>query len=118
MLLTIPELVAQAAQTVRRIDAATAANERKANNGVLIDVREPMEAQENPVNGAVNIPRGVIEMKMPELCPAADQAIYVHCATGARATLAAEQLMRLGYQHVSAVSCPLESICGSDLHQS
>lgn len=116
MLLTIPELLAQAIPNVRQISAQQAADQRRVSDSILIDVREPSEAQESPVAGAINIPRGVIEMKMPELCPSPTQLIYVHCATGARAALAAEQLSRLGYQNVSAISCALGAIHQSDLH--
>jgi phage shock protein E len=33
-------------------------------------------------------------------------AIFLHCATGGRASFAAEQLTRLGYTNVSAIICP------------
>ncbi len=64
-----------------------------------------MEVAGNPIPGSVNFPRGLLEMKMLEHCQDADTPIYVHCASGARATLAAEQLQRLGYSKVSAISC-------------
>lgn len=107
MLLSIPELISQILEGVRRLPAEEAYEECRKNNGLRIDVREPGEVAENPIKGSINIPRGVLEMRM--LADYADEnlPVYIHCATGARATLAAEQLMRLGYTHVTAISCPL-----------
>lgn len=111
MLITIPALIQQASQNVRRIDAATAFAECQSKSGLVIDVREPGEVSGKPVAGSVNIPRGVLEMKITDLCAEPDRAIYLHCATGGRATLAAEQLQRMGYSEVSAISCGLDDIC-------
>jgi len=38
-------------------------------------------------------------------------AIFIHCASGARAILAAEQLERIGYKNVWAITCTLEEVC-------
>jgi len=46
-----------------------------------------------------------------EIAPGASTPIYLHCATGGRACLAVEQLTRLGYQNVTAISCPIDSVC-------
>jgi len=108
---TIPELVAEIRPTMRCLSAADARKEITKNHGLFIDVREPTEVAENPAPGSINIPRGVIEMRILEQHPDPDMPIYIHCATGARATLAAEQLKRLGYEHVSIITCDLESIC-------
>lgn len=111
MLLTIPNLIAQAAPNVRRIDAAAAFAECQGNGGLILDVREPGEVSGRPVAGSLNIPRGVLEMKLIEVCADADKPIYLHCATGGRAVLAAEQLQRMGYSSVSAISCGLDDVC-------
>lgn len=108
---TIPELVAEIRSTLRCLSAQEAKEEITKNQGVLIDVREPAEVAEKPVLGSTNIPRGVLEMKMLEQHSEPNMPIYIHCATGARATLAAEQLKRLGYQQVTIITCDLDSIC-------
>ena len=110
MLKTLPELIAEASAGLRVIDASTARQELKENHGVLVDVREPPETAAHPAAGAVNIPRGVLEVKMPELYPDEDRPIYLHCATGGRARLGTEQLERLGYRRVTAISCGIETI--------
>ena len=109
-LLTVPELLAKASENVRKIDAKTAQSELSVNSGILVDVREPAEHSTKPANGAINIPRGLLEMKMLELEKSADRPIYLHCATSARATLAAEQLMRIGYNNVSVITCNMDTI--------
>ena len=108
---TIPELVAEARARVRCLSASEAKAEIALNQGILVDVREPGEAAAKAAKGAINIPRGVLEMKIGELCANADQHIYIHCATGGRASLAAEQLLRMGYQKVTAITCGADEVC-------
>lgn len=108
---TIPELVADIRPTMRCLSAVEATKEMSENHGLFIDVREPTEVAEHPAPSSINIPRGVIEMKILEQHPDPDMPIYIHCATGARATLAAEQLQRLGYKKVTVITCDLESVC-------
>jgi rhodanese-related sulfurtransferase len=113
MLKTIPELVQEVRPGLRCISAAEAMAELANNHGTLIDVREAIEAGQNPVKGATNIPRGILEMRLPMMHPDAGTPLYIHCATGARATLAGEQLQRLGYKSVSVITCNLETIIGT-----
>lgn len=111
MLKPLAELVAEASAGLRIVDAKTAQAEMKENQGVLLDVREPPETVKHPAPGSINVPRGVLEVKLPERIPDPDQPIYLHCATGGRARLGAEQLERLGYQNVTAISCGIETVC-------
>lgn len=110
MLITIPELLTNASQGIRKIDAKTAFEEINENTGILIDVREPAEHNANPATGAINIPRGLLEMKILELESDPAKPIYLHCATSARATLSAEQLMRLGFENVTVLTCKMDTI--------
>lgn len=110
MLLTVAELISQVKNQIRCIDAATAASERALNKGLLIDVREPAEHSAKPAFGAINIPRGLLEMKMLELEKDPGRAIYLHCASSARAALGAEQLKRVGYENVSVITCNMDEI--------
>jgi rhodanese-related sulfurtransferase len=50
-------------------------------------------------------------MKISETVSASDHPIFLHCATGGRATLAAEQLVRMGYTEVTVITCPIDVIC-------
>jgi len=110
MLKKLPELVAEIRSQINCLTAQDAAAKCREDNGILLDVREPAEFSQKALKGAVNIPRGLLEMKMVELYPDAELPIYIHCATGGRATFAAEQLVRLGYQHVYAITCPLDKV--------
>ena len=110
MLLSVGDLIKQVKQHIRCIDAQTAASEREINHGLLIDVREPAEHLAKPALGAINIPRGLLEMKMLELEKDPTKPIYLHCATSARAALGAEQLKRVGYENVSVITCNMDEI--------
>lgn len=92
------------------VDSSVAAEQLKTSGGTLIDVREPEEFNEAAANGAINIPRGVLEMKITQVVPDADTPIYLHCATGGRATFAAKQLKELGYKNVVVITCPAATV--------
>lgn len=111
MLKPLGEMVMEVAGHVRTIDARSACEEIKANGGLLVDVREPGEVELRAAGGTLNVPRGVLEIKLPELYPDPDTPIYLHCATGGRARLSADQLHRMGYRNVTAVTCNIDVVC-------
>lgn len=111
MLKTIAELLTEARDKLRCITSEQALREIGENQGVVIDVRESGEVSDKPTPKSISVPRGVLEMKILQLYPDAETPLYVHCATGARATLAAEQLQRLGYRQVAMISCDLDTVC-------
>jgi len=111
MLKTIPDIVNQIRQTVNTITSTNAFKQSIVKNAVIIDVREPVEFNQKSAKDTINIPRGILEMKVLELYPDENQTIYLHCATGARAILSAEQLQRVGYDNVWAITCKLDDIC-------
>jgi rhodanese-related sulfurtransferase len=110
MLKTVPDLVAEARTHLRCVDAATAMEEIRANGGTIVDVRELVEVNNLTAPRSVHIPRGILEMKVGEAIPDEDHPIYLHCATGGRATLAAAQLVKMGYTKVSVVTCPIGTV--------
>mgnify|MGYP001243326142 CR=1 FL=1 len=110
MLKTVPQLVAEARADLRCVDAATALSEIKDNGGTIVDVRELVEVNNLAAPRSVHIPRGILEMKIAEVIPVESHPIYLHCATGGRATLAAQQLVKLGYQRVTVVTCPINTV--------
>jgi rhodanese-related sulfurtransferase len=113
MLKTIPEVLAQVRESLNTVTAKQANAQSKTSNGVIIDVREPNEFAQRSAAGTINIPRGLLEMKMLQLHPDAELAIFIHCATGARATFAGEQLQRVGYENVSVITCDLDGVCSA-----
>ncbi|OLF71636.1 hypothetical protein AWH60_15705 [Pseudoalteromonas haloplanktis] len=111
MLTPIPDLLKIITPNQRRINAEQAKKELEQNKGLLIDVREPAEHATKAAIGAINIPRGLLEMKLMEIEKDAARPIYLHCASGARATLSAEALTRVGYENVTVITCKAEHIC-------
>ncbi|MEM9251113.1 MAG: rhodanese-like domain-containing protein [Planctomycetota bacterium] len=109
-MLKFDELVQQVAPQVRCISARDAARELKGQGALVIDVRESAEVSSRPNHRATHIPRGVIELHIGKHCDDPDQAIYLHCAAGGRATLAAEQLQRMGYRSVTAIVGKLDEV--------
>jgi len=78
------------------------------NGAMLIDVREETEFKAGHVPGTVNVSRGRLEFRIwkPLGYPGKvdmNRKIYVQCATGGRATLAAKQLGDIGFTNVTAV---------------
>ena len=69
----------------------------------IIDVRESSEIKgTGAIDSAVNVPRGLIEMK---LAPNADELhadtpIVVYCGGGSRAALAGKTLKEIGFTNV------------------
>lgn len=114
MILSIPELVTLAKKNVICVSAKQAFTD---NNAIFIDVREPAEFNASPVSNSIQIPRGVLEMNIAKHCSNADTNIYLHCASGGRAALAAEQLQRIGYTNVKAISCKHDDVCQAQKNQ-
>ncbi len=110
MLLTLQERLAAIEPQPEKITAAEAAAKKARHDCYVIDVREPAEHANSPAKGAINIPRGLLEMKILELVTDPGASIILHCASGARAMLAAEQLAKMGYQHVAVMSCDIPTI--------
>ena len=72
----------------------------------MLDVREPIEWEEH-IEGAVQVPRGILEFQADPASPAhnpalePDRRVIVVCRSGTRATLAAATLMDLGFTDVA-----------------
>ncbi|KAG2222002.1 hypothetical protein INT45_006702 [Circinella minor] len=65
---------------------------------VVIDVREGGEVQRGKIPNAVPLSRGVLELGIEKVVtPESDTPIVVYCAGGLRSIMAAESLIRMGY---------------------
>ncbi|MHC8440700.1 MAG: rhodanese-like domain-containing protein [Candidatus Eutrophobiaceae bacterium] len=101
MLLTAQDMIAAAKSSCNCLNAAQAkkfADERE--NVLVLDVREPQEVEQSKLPTSANIPRGLLEMKIAQLCPEQDRPILVHCGAGGRASLSAHTLQIMGYTNV------------------
>ena len=87
------------APLVADVDAVTLADELASEAPpVLLDVREPWEAQLAAIPGSTLIPLGALGEHLAELDPAA--SVVVYCHTGVRSQYAAQQLARAGFERV------------------
>ncbi|MCP9339210.1 rhodanese-like domain-containing protein [Stutzerimonas xanthomarina] len=99
------DLVEQARARIQEIPLGDAEAAIQAAD-VVIDVRESDEFHEGHIQGATNIPRGLLEFKLsgtPEL-GARDMNIVLYCKTSGRAALSAASLQDMGYLHVKSIA--------------
>ena len=106
---SIDQYVAQVRKTVQTTDMdGYLAVVKDPKGALLVDVREDSEFKAGHVPGTVNVSRGRLEFRIWKPLGYPDwvdlnRRIYVQCATGGRATLAAKQLTELGFTNVTAV---------------
>ncbi len=111
MLKTAADLIAEAQTKINCIDVQEAKRlYQREDNAVILDVRESDTAEKSKLKDSVNISRGLIEMKVPNLCQDPDTLILTHCGGGGRASLAAATLKEMGYNNVHAITAKYEDI--------
>ena len=113
MTLSVAELVLNARARIQEIAATELPRWREAG-AALIDVREPAEYATGHIEGAINIPRGVLEFEVqatPALDNVTDPAlalrdrpIVLYCRSGGRAALAADSLQQMGFTRVVSLA--------------
>src|SRR5262245_9070708 len=98
---TLKEMVAEARQAVpeqspvevkRRLDAGEPV--------VVVDVRDPDEYRDGPIEDAANISRGFLEFRIGTVASEPSTPIVLYCQTGLRSVLAGRVLKDLGYENV------------------
>jgi rhodanese-related sulfurtransferase len=115
MTLTLAEMIATARSEAREVSPAEAGEALGGSKlDIILDVRERDEYRERHVPEAVNIPRGMLEIRADPASPAKDPAlsadrsarILVYCmkAPGARSLLAAQTLASMGYERVEVLA--------------
>ena len=78
---------------------------------LLIDVRESSEHEQGHIQGAVLVPRGILEAAADpaypkhhaELSAARERPVVLYCATGGRSALAADTLQLMGFRNVTSL---------------
>lgn len=116
---TAQQLVAEAKAVIQEVSIADLQQALTLDSEtILVDVREPAEFSQQHIVGAVNYPRGVLEMNIHNhpkvaasgcepavaLSQLATQPVYLICRSGARSALAAESLQRMGFGKVYSVA--------------
>jgi rhodanese-related sulfurtransferase len=69
---------------------------------VLLDVREPNETNLGHAQGAIVIPRGLLEGSIEAAVPRSAKVVIV-CASGNRSALAADTMQQMGYTDVASL---------------
>ncbi len=96
-------LLADARRRVPEITADEAVV-RMAGGAAVVDVREPDEVATGLIQGALTIPRGVLETSITTHVADKSRPIVLYCATGVRSLLAAATLLDLGYVEVGSLA--------------
>jgi len=102
-----PEFLAMAETARKRIREASPGEVKQlaAKGAVVIDVRDAHEFEAGHIDGAVNVSRGTLEMRIAEVVPDKDAPIVCYCMGGNRGALATDTLQQMGYKNAV-------SICG------
>ena len=104
---TVKAMLAEAAAAVPRLAPAEGAAAVGEGNALVLDVRDPAEvAKEGKIEGALNVPRGMLEFRADPESPyhdpalARDRPVLVYCASGGRSALAGKTLKDMGFADV------------------
>ncbi len=97
---TANDFVREAKKHIKQISPAQAQKLIGKRGVIFLDVREPAEYNAGHIDGAINIPRGLLEFKVIKKIPNKNVKIIVYCKTGGRGALATYVLKQMGYKHV------------------
>src|SRR5262245_33573617 len=104
---TVQAMLAEANAAVPAISPQEAKSLVGKADVLFLDVREPPElAASGKVQGALAVPRGLVEFKADPALPSHDKAldrtktIILYCASGGRSALAGKVLKDMGYDKV------------------
>jgi rhodanese-related sulfurtransferase len=111
MVKTLHEMVAEAKREVQVFSVAEADARTGTHEGqpLVIDVREPEEYRAGHLPGALNLPRGLLELKADPKSPGFDprlqdrsRQLITYCTggIGARSAMAAQTFKRMGFSDV------------------
>src|SRR5215210_3402017 len=94
---------------IEQVEPADAAAEVEAGDAVLVDTREPHEAQISKIAGSELIPPADVLDRIGDVVPDTSQRVLIYCATGNRSARAADEIAReLGYENAASVAGGIE----------
>jgi rhodanese-related sulfurtransferase len=93
------------------------------NELLLLDVREPSEFALLHLPNSINVPRGILEQScewnydetVPELANGRDRPIIVICRSGKRSVLAADVMLKMGFNNVVSLKLGVRGWNDSEL---
>jgi len=102
---TLHDYVQDALKTVHEVTPEETLALSKTSEWLVLDVREPDEYGEGHIPGAINIPRGFLEVradlehyKRDARLQDRNQRILCYCGGGHRSALAAKVLQEMGFE--------------------
>lgn len=102
------KLAAEARSRITEISPLEAADASR-RGAILIDVREKSEFHRGCIPGALNLPRGLIELEIENRVPDVLTDLIVYCGGGNRSALVADNLQRMGYTNAKSISGGFEN---------
>jgi phage shock protein E len=85
-------------------------------NVLLIDVRTPEEYRNIRINNSISVPLSNLKLNIEKVAPNRDTEIIIYCQSGARASTACNELVKMGYTNISnmggIMSWPFETVRG------
>jgi sulfur dioxygenase len=105
------DLVTAAKQQVIEVDVVKAKQLLAEGHIVLVDTREESEYAAGHIEGALLLPRGVLEFKIGSIPELADKgkSVLIYCRTGGRSALASLTMQQLGYTNVLSMAGGFEA---------
>ena len=70
----------------------------------LVDVRERDEQAKGTIPGAINLPRGILEVNIDKITTDKDRKLVLYCGGGGRSALAALNLKKMGFRNVFSLA--------------
>ncbi len=101
-------LANEARERIQEVDPAQV-DEKRGAGAVVIDVRDREEYEQGHMEGAANVSRGTLEMRISEVVPDKDAPIICYCSGGNRGALAADTLQRMGYRNAVSIAGGLKA---------
>lgn len=102
---SLEDFTNEARRVVREVDPEQVFGLVNGEGWLLLDVREPDEFAEGHLPGAINIPRGFLEVKADlehykrdERLRDRHQKVLCYCGGGHRSLLAAKTLLEMGFE--------------------
>ncbi|MBV6503190.1 MAG: Sulfurtransferase [Fimbriimonadales bacterium] len=102
---SLEDFTNEARRVVREVDPEQVYDLVQGEGWLLLDVREPDEFAEGHLPGAINIPRGFLEVKADlehykrdERLQDRQQKVLCYCGGGHRSLLAAKTLLEMGFE--------------------
>ncbi len=99
------QLVDEAKKEIQEIDSnGLKKMQAGGDDFILIDVRDPDEAQRGMIPGAVHVSRGMLEYKIDTVTTDKNKKLVLYCGGGSRSALAAQSLKHMGFKNVISLA--------------